>query len=150
MTIDIDTLLTMGAAYKKVNAGEAIFHEGGICSFYYQLESGSVKWVNIGEEGNEFIQNMIEPGDCFGEIPLFDDLPYAASAIAEMDSVVIRLHRSEFHQLIMERPDIHFNFTKLMAERLRFKFMLLKELSQHDPEQSISKLLFISFSKRNK
>jgi len=141
MTIDIDTLLTMGAAYKKVSAGEVIFHEGSMCSFYYQLESGSVKWVNINDDGNEFLQNVIEPGECFGEIPLFDDMPYAASAIAETDSVVIRLHRSEFHQLIMERPDIHFSFTKLMAERLRFKFMLLKELSNHDPEQSISKLL---------
>lgn len=148
MTIDIDTLLTMGATYKKLSAGEAIFQEGGLCSFYYQLESGSVRWTNIDDEGNEFIQNVIEPGECFGELPLFDDLPYAASAIAETDSVVVRLHRSQFNQLILERPDIHFTFTKLMAERLRFKFMLLKELSHHDPEHSISKLL--NYFKENK
>ncbi len=148
MTIDTDTLLAMGATYKKVSAGELIFNEGSVCSFYYQLESGSVRWSNIDDEGNEFIQNVIEPGDCFGELPLFDDLPYAASAIAETDSVVIRLHRSQFNQLILERPDIHFNFTRLMAERLRFKFMLLKELSHHDPEQSITKLL--AYFKENK
>jgi CRP/FNR family transcriptional regulator, cyclic AMP receptor protein len=148
MTIDTDILLTMGATYKKLSAGEVIFNEGSLCSFYHQLESGSVKWVNIDEDGNEFIQNMIEPGECFGEMPLFDDLPFAASAVAETDAVVIRLHRSQFNQLILERPDIHFNFTRLMSERLRYKFMLLKELSHHDPEHSISKLL--SYLKQNR
>jgi CRP-like cAMP-binding protein len=141
MTVDIDTLLAMGAAYKKAVAGEVIFNEGANCSFYYQVESGSVRWVNIDEEGNEFIQNIVEAGECFGEMPLFDDLPYAATAIAETDSVMLRLHRSQFHQLITERPDIHLTFSKLMAERLRFKFMLLKELAKHNPEHSVSTLL---------
>lgn len=141
MTIDIDILITTGAAYKKVAAGEAIFNEGGTCVFYHQLVSGSVRWVNIDEEGNEFIQNMVEPGECFGELPLFDDGPYAASAIADAESVIIRLHRNEFHQLIRQRPDIHFAFSKLMAERLRFKFLLMKELAMHNPERTIRTLL---------
>jgi CRP-like cAMP-binding protein len=141
MTIDIDILLTTGAAYKKVAEGDYIFTEGGLCTFYYQLVSGSVRWVNIDEGGTEFIQNMIEPGECFGELPLFDDGPYAASAIADADSVIIRLHRSEFHQLIRQRPDLHFAFSKLMAERLRFKFLLMKELATHNPERTIRTLL---------
>ncbi|MEN9568815.1 MAG: hypothetical protein RL172_46 [Bacteroidota bacterium] len=141
MMIDIDTLLAMGATYKKVNAGDIIFQEGGYCTFYHQLAEGCVRWVNIDEEGKEFLQNMIEPGECFGEPPLFDDGPYAASAIAETDCVLIRLHRSLFLQLITEQPAIHFKFTRLVTERFRFKFMLLKELSHHDPEHSIQFLL---------
>lgn len=139
--IDIDTLLALGATYKKLSAGDIIFHEGGICSFYFQLVSGSVRWVNIDDDGNEFIQNIIEPGECFGELPLFDEGPYAASAIADTDAVIIRLHRSLFQQLLVDRPDIHFSFSKVMAKRLRFKFMLMKELAHHDPEQSVSSLL---------
>jgi CRP-like cAMP-binding protein len=148
MMVDIDTLLALGAAYKKVSAGEIIFREGAECYFYHQLVSGSVRWVNIDDEGNEFIQNMIEPGECFGELPLFDDEPFAASAIAETDAVILRLHKSSFVQLIIDRPDIHLAFTKLMTQRLRFKFLLLKELSHHDPEQSINTLL--SYLKQNK
>jgi len=148
MMIDIDTLLATGAAYKKVPAGGIIFNEGAECNFYHQLVSGAVRWVNIDDEGNEFIQNMIDPGECFGEMPLFDDFPFAASAIAETDAVILRLHKSSFIQLVIERPDIHFRFTKLMSERLRFKFLLLKELAHHDPEQSISTLL--QYMKQNK
>lgn len=147
MIIDIDILLALGATYKKVPAGELIFREGGVCCFYHQLISGTVRWVNIDDEGNEFIQNMIEEGECFGELPLFDEEPYAATAIAETDSVVLRLHRSLFLQLLLEKPDIHFAFTKLMSQRLRFKFLLLKELVHHNPEQSISTLL--NYLKRN-
>ena len=139
--IDIDILLALGAVYKKVAAGEVIFREGNTACFYHQLVSGSVRWVNIDDDGKEFIQNLIEPGECFGEMPLFDEEPFAATAIAETDSVIIRLHSSSFHQLIMERPDIHFAFSKMMSQRLRYKFLLLKELSKHDPEHSIITLL---------
>lgn len=148
--IDIDILLALGASYKKVPAGEVIFNEGAACCFYHQLVSGSVRWINIDDEGNEFIQNIIESGECFGEIPLFDEDPYAATAIAETDAVIIRLHRSLFQQLLLEKPDIHFAFTKLMSQRLRFKFLLLKELAHHDPEQSISTLLgYLKQKKKN-
>ncbi|MBL7695186.1 MAG: Crp/Fnr family transcriptional regulator [Ferruginibacter sp.] len=146
--IDIDLLLAWGAAYKKVSAGEMIFREGGNCSFYYQLVSGKVRWVNINDEGREFIQTIIEPGECFGELPLFDDEPYAASAIADEDSVIIRLHKITFLQLIKENPEIHFAFSKLLTQRLRFKFLVLKELATHNPESSISTLL--SYFKEHK
>jgi CRP/FNR family cyclic AMP-dependent transcriptional regulator len=139
--IDIDTLLALGAAYKKVKSGEIIFTEGAECNFYHQLMSGSVRWSNIDDNGNEFIQNIIEPGECFGEMPLFDDEPFAATAIADADSVIIRLHKSLFLELLSERPDIHFAFTKIMSQRIRFKFILLKELSHHNPEKSITTLL---------
>jgi CRP-like cAMP-binding protein len=139
--IDIDTLLTWGAAYKKAAANEIIFMEGTECHFYYQLISGTVRWVNIGEDGREFLQGIVNPGECFGELPLFDNECFAATAIADTDSVIIRLHKPTFLQLIKENPEIHFAFTKLLTERLRFKFFLLKEMASHDPEQSISTLL---------
>ena len=146
--IDIDILLACGAAYKKIAANEIIFREDTCAQFYYQLVSGSVRWVNINEEGKEFLQVMIEPGDCFGELPLFDGQPFAATAIANEDAVIIRLHSSIFHQLIKETPEIHFAFSKLLSERLRLKFLILKEMANHNPEHSISSLL--SYFKQTK
>ena len=139
--IDIDILLTWGACYKKVKAGEIIFFEGSSCNFYYQVVEGRIKWVNINEEGKEYLQQLIEPNDCFGELPLFDGGKYAATAIAEVDSLIIRLHQSSFHQLIAENSTLHFKFSKHLAERLRFKFHVLKEMAHHDPEKRIGALL---------
>ncbi|HEX6915551.1 MAG TPA: Crp/Fnr family transcriptional regulator [Chitinophagaceae bacterium] len=146
--INIDLLLTYGATYKKVQKGETIFSEGSRALFYHQLVEGEIRWVNIDDEGKEFIQHIIEPGDCFGEMPLFDNEPYAASAIADEDSVIIRLHHSTFQQLLKDQPDILSSFTKLLAQRLRFKFMLVKELSSYSPGHRI--ITIINYLKKNK
>lgn len=150
MMIDIDTLLTWGATYKQVAAGEIIFQEGSHCNFYFQLVSGHVKWINVNEEGREFLQLVVEPGECFGELPLFDGDPYVASAIAVEDSVIIRLHESVFHQILMEQPAMAMKFSKLLAQRVRFKFILIKELASLIPEQRIGSLIkYLRDNKRN-
>ena len=141
MMIDIDTLLAWGATYKKLSTEEIIFREGTESHFYYQLVSGSVRWININDEGKEFIQTIISPGECFGEMPLFDSEPFAATAIADTESVIIRLCKSSFMQLLIDKPGLHFAFTKMVCERLRFKFMLQTELSNHNPEHNILTLL---------
>ncbi len=141
MMIDVNVLLSMGAVYKKLAQGDILFMEGSRCNFYYQLVSGKIRWSNINDEGKEYLHTMVEPGECFGELPLFDDGPYAASAIADEVSVVIKLHQATFHQLIAEHPEIHLAFSKLMAERLRFKFFMLKELLCNEPEERITALI---------
>lgn len=150
MMINIDTLLAWGASYKKLDSNEVIFREGSDGHFYHQLISGSVRWININDDGSEFIQNMIEPGESFGEFPLFDESEYAATAVANQESVVIRLHKTTFLKLLKENPEIHFAFTRLLTERLRFKFLLLKELSCFGPEHRISTLFnYFKESKKN-
>ena len=148
--IDIDLLLACGAAYKKLSKDEVIFEEGSACNFYYQLVSGRVRWANIDDEGKEFIQTFVDPGESFGELPLFDEGPYAATAISDTESVVIRLHKSVFHKLIAEDSKLHFAFSQLLAHRVRFKFLLLKALAQNDPERRIAALLnYLKKEKKN-
>ena len=146
--IDIDLLLSCGATYKKIGSNETIFREGSDAHFYHQLISGSVRWVNINEDGGEFIQELIEPGESFGDFSLFDGAPYAGSAITNKESVILRLQRSTFQQILREHPEIHMDFTKLFSERLRFKFLLLNELSCFGPEHRISTLF--TYLKENK
>ena len=139
--IDEDTLLSWGATYKKVRKDEIIFQEGSQGYFYHQLVSGQVKWINVDDAGKEFIQCIIDPGESFGELPLLDDGPYVSSAVAITDSVLLRLRKETFLQLLRENPEIHFRFTRLMTQRLRLKFIFLKELSNQDPERKVLTIL---------
>lgn len=141
MIINTDLLLTCGGVFKEVKKNEIIFMEGTQCSFYYQVVKGKVRWVNINNEGREFIQMMAGEGECFGELPLFDDEPYAATAIAEEDSTLIRLHKSHFLQLLKAHQEVHFKFTKLLSQLIRLKFLLLKEMAIRSPEHTITALL---------
>lgn len=139
--IDINLLLAWGATYKKVGVNETIFTEGQQCNYYYQLVSGQVRWVNIDEMGRECIHSIVEAGESFGEFPLFDDVPYEASAIADSDSILIRLYKPTFLELLKENSSLLFAFTRLMTKRLRFKFSLIKSFGAHSPETRITNLI---------
>lgn len=139
--INVDRLLSLGASVKKYQPNEVIFEEGTECYYYYQLTSGSVRWSQVNEDGKEFVQDMVEPGECFGEFPLFDEKPYAASALASNECEVIRLPKDAFQRLLTEDPELHFAFSKLLVERLRFRFLLTKNLAGNKPEDKICSLL---------
>lgn len=139
--VSTDLLLQKGATYRKAMAGDIIFNEGAPAAYYYQLISGRVRWCNITDEGKEILHKIVEAGESFGEFPLFDGGPYAASAIADTPCTMLRLCISSFHQLLREYPDIHFAFTKSLIQHLRFKFLLTDLLSNKDPETIISKLI---------
>ncbi len=139
--IDTDLLLSQGATYKKLIPEEILFAEGEPCEYYYQIVRGQLRWVNFNKEGDEYLQTIIEKGESIGELPLFDGGVYAATAIANKAAQVLRLPKATFHQLLIEHPQIHFAFSKLLTERLRFKFFLMKEMANNDSEKIITALL---------
>lgn len=139
--ISTDILTKADVVLKKFAVGEVIFEEGGSCQYYHQLHKGRVRWVNIHEDGKEYLQMMVEPGETFGEFPLFDGGVYAASAIAETESEIYRLPKESFHLLLRAQPEIHFAFSELLVHRLRFKFMIINEFAHQDPIHRIESLL---------
>ena len=140
--IDSALLKERGGTLKTFEPNNIIFREGSECVYYYQLVSGRVCWGNSNEEGKEFIQKIIEPGECFGELPLFDDEPYAADAVAIEKSLVIRIPKRDFLKLIHDYPALHFQFSRMLAQRVRYEFFLLKTFALENPENRIQKLLF--------
>lgn len=139
--IDVNLLLTWGATYKKVKANECIFEEGQHCSYYYQLISGYVRWVNIDAEGRECMHYLLEAGESFGEFPLFDDGLYTASAIADSDCILIKLYKPSFLELLKENTTLLFNFLELFSKRLRFKYSIIQAYTSHSPEIRIINLI---------
>ena len=111
--IDLELLEEYGATSKKLSADEIIFHEGTDCYFYHQVISGHVRWVNFTDDGGEFIQDIMGAGESFGEYPLFDGLPYAASAIANEDAEIVRLRKDKFLKLLEANPQIQMDFLKM-------------------------------------
>lgn len=139
--IPTDLLLKHGATYRNATVGEIIFNEGAPAAFYYQLIEGRVRWSNFSDDGKETLHKIVEPGESFGEFPLFDGEPYAASAIADTPCTILRLCVTSFHELLRTYPDLHFAFSKSLVQHLRFKFFLLKILSKNNPQILLSELI---------
>ena len=99
--IDTDLLLAKGASYKRLIPEEILFEEGDSCEFYYQIVKGQIRWVNFNKDEDEYLQTLVEKGESIGELPLFDGDVYAATAMSNKASQVLRLPKEAFHQLLI-------------------------------------------------
>lgn len=139
--IDSNLLLAWGAASKKFDKGNLIFLEGDTPRFYYQILEGKVRMYHINEKGKEFTQGIFNEGDCFGEPPLIIDENYPACAMAIDDTIVFKLPKERFFQILKEYPGIQQQFLEKLARRIYCKTISTKILSEDVPEHRICQYL---------
>lgn len=133
--------LQYGASVLSLRKDEILFHEGDNANFFYQVEEGTVKMVTYSLDGKEFIQGLFYQGDSFGEPPLFCDFPYPGSATTLIDTKILRIPKDRFFDLLKDHFEIHVELDRILCERLRYKNMILSEISFYDPEHRIISLL---------
>ena len=139
--IDETILVQYGAVELKLEKGAFLFHEKERAAHYFQVKSGKIKMFNLNAEGKLFTQGMFEAGESFGEPPLFTDSNYPACTVAEENTCLYKLPKAKFLKLLKENPEIHLMITRMMASRLLYKSMLLKEISSFKPEHRILSLI---------
>lgn len=133
--------LQYGASVLSLKKDEILFHEGDAANFFYQVEEGTIKMVTYSLDGKEFIQGLFYQGDSFGEPPLFCDFPYPGSATTLIDTKILRIPKDRFFELLKEHFEIHVHLDRILCERLKYKNMILSEISFYDPEHRILSLL---------
>lgn len=139
--IPLELLVSYGATFKSYQKGEVLFLEKDTPHFYYQVVSGNIKMFNTNDEGKEFTQGYFLRGQSFGEPPLFIDEIYPASAVACVDSEVVRIPKDIFLKILDENPDIHKGFLRLMARRIHNKATTSKDIINQKSEFRIKAFL---------
>jgi CRP-like cAMP-binding protein len=129
------------AHFINLEKGEYVLREDDAPLYYFQVMQGEVKMSSYSENGQEFIQGIFKEGESFGEPAIFGNFPYPNNAIATEDSEIAKLPKDLFFELLHEHFEIHQKFNALMANRLRYKAMLLKEISSYYPDHVIMTLL---------
>lgn len=139
--IERSKLMEYGAREVSLKKNDILFHAGSEANFYYQIESGSIKMVTDSSSGQEFIQGIFNQGDSFGEPPLFCNFTYPSTAIAIDNCTVMKLGKNQFFELLKNNFDIHIKFDQVLCKRLKYKSMILSDISFYDPEHRITNLL---------
>lgn len=120
---------------------QMLFQEGDAAVDYYQVESGAVKMYIMSPDGQEFIQGVFHSGESFGEPALIAKFPYPGSVVALEPTKVWKLAGDYFFQMLKENFDLHIKMDQVLCQRLKYKSMVLSEISSHDPEHRILSLL---------
>lgn len=140
--IDRELLSKYGAQFIEYEKDDYIFYEEDEPHYYTQVMTGSVKMSSYSSNGQEFIQGVFKANQSFGEPAIFGNFIYPNNAIAMERSEVAKLTVDKFFLLLQENFEIHKQFNKVMSHRLRYKAMLLKEISSYYPEHIIMTLLY--------
>ena len=139
--IDPDILKKYGAKEIQLRKDDVVFSEEEEALNYFQILEGSIKMCTNSPDGKDFIQGVFKSNDSFGEPPLFCNFPYPSTAIAIEPSIVIKLSKENFFRLLSENFEIHLQLDQVLCQRLKYKSMVLSEISSYDPEHRIVSLL---------
>jgi CRP/FNR family transcriptional regulator, cyclic AMP receptor protein len=103
----------------RCERGHIVFTEGDEAGELFVVRSGRLAVGRRSPDGRESLVALMEEGDLFGEMPLFDDGPRSASARALEPSELLRIPYPPVKAAIDARPELLWDVVALLAQRLR-------------------------------
>ena len=120
--------LAAGLRERHYQAGDVIFRKGEPCEGLCLVLSGRVRTVTTSAEGREQVLKVFGPGRTFAEIPVFDDEPLPADAVAVTDSTIAILPPADVVDILRHHPDVALDVIRLFASRLRAYKVFVEDL----------------------
>jgi len=122
-------LLAARTVRKLFSAGELLFSEGEPCNGLHIIARGKVRIFKTSAGGREQVLAVNIPGETVAELPVFDNGPYPASAVAIEDTEIAFISRRDFHAYCMEHPEVALKVLAVAGARLRRLVGIVEELS---------------------
>ncbi|MFH1169617.1 MAG: Crp/Fnr family transcriptional regulator [Chloroflexota bacterium] len=135
------------AVERHLAAGDFVLWEGDPPEWFYLVARGQVKVVKHSSQGKELIIAFFGPGEMFGEVAVFEDKPYPASAQAVTDSELLGIKRQDLLAFLAGRPQVALRIINVLGGRLRSAHRRLKDLAGERVEQRIAGTLLMLTSK---
>jgi len=116
-----DEMAKVGASAQtqRYLRGDVVFSEGSEPDRLCVVVSGRFAMAMRSIDGRESMVALMERGDVFGEMGLFDGGVRSAEARALEPSELIELPYAPLRQIYEERPDLLWGVVRLLAGRLR-------------------------------
>jgi CRP-like cAMP-binding protein len=102
---------------KQVSPGDVMIVEGKSSDGLYVVLHGSVQVAAAAKAGKSVELARLKEGDIFGEMSLLTRLPATATVTSVGNSIVLRLPRENFQELVVTHPQILELVSELTAKR---------------------------------
>lgn len=99
--------------------GERLFDLGDPSDRMYIIVAGKVGISIVADSAAKQFVSTLGPGDCFGEMGLFDDLPRSATAHILADSQLLALDKFKLRGLIVSYPELLLGLLRGLSHRVR-------------------------------
>jgi len=146
---ELQTLFRL-ATERGYQSNEFIFWEGDAPDYFYVVASGRVKAVKHSSTGKDFIIAFFGPGEMFGEVAVFENKPYPASAQAVTGTRVLAIKKDDFLHFLAGHPQVALSIINVLGGRLRDAANRLKDLAGERVEQRLARILLMLSAKLGK
>ena len=102
----------------RFDEGQIILMQGVVGKHLYIMAEGMADVARRGEN-DETILVTLNRGDCFGEMSILTGEVTSAEVRSKGPCAVLTLHHDELEKLLLHRPVLSREFSKLLAERLK-------------------------------
>jgi len=143
---ELGELANLASEY-NFGANEFVFWDGDAPELFYIVAEGKVKVLKYSSLGKEFIIAFFGPGEMFGEVAVFENKPYPASAQAATEARVLGIKREDFLSFLANRPQVALRIINVLGGRLRDAQNRLRDLAGERVEQRLASLLMMLSSK---
>ncbi len=119
ITTDQSILLSGAVGKRRYKRGETIVEQGEQADVLFLILAGRARVVMTDRQSREVILATLRPGDYLGEMSLIDNEPHSASVVAEIETDVLILGRTEFERCLQENTSMAQAVMRGLVVRLR-------------------------------
>jgi len=116
---DVVARVAAEAETRDLRRGDVLFREGELGTELFLVTAGRIAIANRSFDGRESVVALMEPGDVFGEMSLFDGQGRSAEARALEPSTVQAIPFEPLRTILNEQPELLWGVLALLARRIR-------------------------------
>jgi len=138
---EILTYLVDKTRLVSYSADESIIREGQPCQGLFIVHSGRVKIYKNSPQGREMIINVIEDGESFNEVPVFDQRDNPVNVGAVIDTTLWVIDADALLKVVGEHPAAAQQIIINLSQNLRLLVGKVAELSFYTVTARLANLL---------
>jgi CRP-like cAMP-binding protein len=124
-----------------------LFHEAEPGEAMYLLARGRISLHKLSPEGREVVIKVIQPGEVFAEVIMFEKKHYPVTAVSLTEILVFKMLRRDLLELLRQE-DFRNDFIAMLLRKQRYLADKIQQLTSQDVEQRLRAFLLEQYGER--
>jgi len=124
-TTELDRLLSR-CDYRQMSEGETLLSPEVENPYLYVIISGRLG-IRFGPDDEEIPLTAVVPGECVGEMSIFDSRLPSTQVFASEDSTVLQIDQDVLWRMVSASHEIARNLLYIMSERVRYSNLVVAD-----------------------
>ena len=122
---EFDQLLSL-CDYREMAEGETLLSPDAENHYLYVIVAGRLA-IQLGPQDEEIPLTIVEPGECVGEMSIFDNRVPSVQVTASEPSKVLQIEQDVLWRMVSASHDIARNLLYIMSERVRYSNLVIAD-----------------------